>query len=165
MGIGAEPNERRMTIDFQELGDEIDRFSDDPEWHELKFASRVRALVRRGLNKTPFSHEFVKQAVKFALGRKAVQAIEEYRKDKTWQQMPIDDKVARLVEIGMNLNPCSVAQVVQIYWDLLIAEEVEISVKRLSDLRRGEGDRLSEEEVEAIAAIVPLSKDELLGMG
>lgn len=152
----------RLTINLKGLRDEIENYGrGSAEYEELELAGKIRSLIRRGLNKTPFTFDFVRQAVKFALGMKAVERIEEYRNDEAWKQLSIDEKLSRLVDFAVESEPCSVQQVVLKYWDALSAG-TDLPARRLGELRRGEGDRLTEDEAEAISQVTGADKEELL---
>ena len=151
----------RLTINLRGLREEIERFATgDSRWEELEMAGKIRSLIRNGLRKTPFTVEFVRQAVKYSLGMRLVQRVEGFRKDKAWTDLPIEEKLSRLIEFATEMKPQG-AQILLMHEDLL--PQVDFSARRLEDLKKGVGDRMTETEAEAIARVIPISKEELLG--
>ena len=95
--------------------------------------------------------------------------IEAHSTDPAWKALSMSAKIRLLIELGLEradrspderLKTATIAQLVEEEWETVTTSEVDISVRRLQEIRRGE--KPTDEELVELGTVLPFDTHQLI---
>lgn len=149
----GERKDDRISISLKGLRSRVNGFRPDAFWRQLTLAARIRSLIEYALE--------IDDSLKGLEVR-----INEFRSDSAWEEMSLAARIRVILEVGLNLvrepvveQEKTIAQVVDIHWDLISDSGIDVSLRRLKEIRSG--DRPSDDELVELATVLPYETQEL----